>query len=132
MDRCCQYSRFRICAHPNATGAQELLSYTWPDETSTFGYEVAIRPVAIPAIGEPPYKHLEGRFWLFNHEAGALALYWSVLTWAALFLGNLPSICSTARATSQPVTAMESCSTGRITERSGYEPGQAARLQPVN
>ncbi|HYI16737.1 MAG TPA: hypothetical protein VEX37_15165, partial [Thermomicrobiales bacterium] len=47
-----------------------------PNKTGVFGKEVILPPEVIPAPGDPPYKHLSGKFWLINNSDGALALYW--------------------------------------------------------
>ena len=57
-----------------ATGG--ALAFAWPLKTSTFGTPVPITPAQVPAVGEPPYRHQAGKFYLINNEEGLLALYW--------------------------------------------------------
>jgi cytochrome b6-f complex iron-sulfur subunit len=52
------------------------LAFAWPLKTSTFGTPVPILPAQIPEVGDPPFRHQAGKFYLINNDEGLLALYW--------------------------------------------------------
>lgn len=52
------------------------LAYAWPLKTSAFGTPITVAPEQVPAVGEPPFRHQAGKFYLINNEEGVLALYW--------------------------------------------------------
>lgn len=52
------------------------LAYAWPLKTGAFGTPIPVPESAIPAIGDPPFRHQAGKFYLMNTEEGLLALYW--------------------------------------------------------
>lgn len=53
-----------------------VLAFAWPLKTSTFGTPVPISPRQVPEVGDPPFRHQAGKFYLINNEEGLLALYW--------------------------------------------------------
>lgn len=64
------------------------LAYAWPLRTGAFGTPIPVSPSNIPAVGDPPFRHQAGNFYLINNEDGLLALYWKcphlgcVVPWA--------------------------------------------------
>ena len=52
-------------------------AFTRPNETGPFGQPISVPLSLLPAVGAPPYKDLQGKFWLINNDDGVLALYWT-------------------------------------------------------
>lgn len=52
------------------------LAYAWPLKTGAFGTQIPVPPSNIPDVGDPPFRHQAGNFFLINNEEGLLALYW--------------------------------------------------------
>lgn len=50
--------------------------FFWPNKTGAFGKEIPVPIESIPAVGAPPYRNQNGKFFIINNEDGALALYW--------------------------------------------------------
>ena len=62
-----------------ALGGAGVAAYAFsrPNETGPFGRPVSVPLSLVPAVGAPPYKDIQGKFWLINNEDGVLALYWT-------------------------------------------------------
>jgi cytochrome b6-f complex iron-sulfur subunit len=52
------------------------LAYAWPLKTGAFGTPIPVPDSSIPAVGDSPFRHQAGKFFLINTEEGLLALYW--------------------------------------------------------
>ncbi|MCO5178347.1 MAG: ubiquinol-cytochrome c reductase iron-sulfur subunit [Thermomicrobiales bacterium] len=52
-------------------------AFTRPNKTGPFGQPISVPLSLLPAVGAPPYKDLQGKFWLINNDDGVLALYWT-------------------------------------------------------
>ncbi len=50
--------------------------FFWPNKTGAFGKEIPVPLDVVPPVGEDPYRHQAGKFFIINNEEGALALYW--------------------------------------------------------
>jgi cytochrome b6-f complex iron-sulfur subunit len=48
----------------------------WPNKTGAFGGELTVGPDSIPEVGETPFRHQEGKFYIVRTEDGIEALYW--------------------------------------------------------
>jgi cytochrome b6-f complex iron-sulfur subunit len=48
----------------------------WPNKTGAFGGEISVGPESIPEVGESPFRHQEGKFYIVHTEDGIEALYW--------------------------------------------------------
>ncbi len=126
-----------------------------PTKTGPFGKEVIVPRDVIPAPGGPPYKHLPGKFWLINNADGALALYWKcphlgcTVPWedsenqfhcpchqsvydrnGVLVSGPAPRPMD-LMSLRQDEMGNVVVHTGEITEREGYDPSQARKLDVV-
>jgi cytochrome b6-f complex iron-sulfur subunit len=133
-------------------GGVAASQFGFPNKTGVFGKEVVLPPDVIPAPGDPPYKHLPGKFWLINNSDGALALYWKcphlgcTVPWEesegqfhcpchqSIYDRNGVRVSGPAP---RPMDLMALrvdelgnvvVHTGEITERDGYDPGQAVKL----
>lgn len=62
-----------------ALGGVGIAAYAFsrPNETGAFGKPVTVPLTLVPAVGAPPYKDIQGKFWLINNDDGVLALYWT-------------------------------------------------------
>ncbi len=136
-------------------GGVAATQFGLPNKTGVFGKEVILPPEVIPAPGDPPYKHLSGKFWLINNPDGALALYWKcphlgcTVPWEesegqfhcpchqSVYDRNGVLVSGPAP---RPMDLMSLrvdelgnvvVHTGEITERDGYDPGQAIKLDTV-
>jgi cytochrome b6-f complex iron-sulfur subunit len=128
------------------------VAFSWPNKTGVFGKEVVVPSEAIPAVGAPPYKFLNGKFWLINNEDGALALYWKcphlgcTVPWnegegqfhcpchqsiydrhGVLRSGPAPRPMDLMQLRVDPAGNVI-VHTGKITQRDGYAPAQAVKL----
>jgi len=48
----------------------------WPNKTGAFGGEISVGSDSIPGVGETPFRHQEGKFYIVHTEDGLEALYW--------------------------------------------------------
>ena len=48
----------------------------WPNKTGAFGGEITVGASAIPGVGETPFRHQEGKFYIVHTEDGIQALWW--------------------------------------------------------
>lgn len=48
----------------------------WPNKTGAFGGELTVGASSIPEVGETPFRHQEGKFYIVHTEDGIEALYW--------------------------------------------------------
>jgi cytochrome b6-f complex iron-sulfur subunit len=48
----------------------------WPNKTGAFGGELTVGADSIPGVGETPFRHQEGKFYIVHTEDGVQALYW--------------------------------------------------------
>lgn len=133
-------------------GGVAVSQFGLPNKTGVFGKEVIVPPDVIPAPGDPPYKYLPGKFWLINNDDGALALYWKcphlgcTVPWEASE-GQFHCPCHQSiydrhgvridGPAPRPMDLMALrvdelgnvvVHTGEITEREGYDPSQAVKL----
>ena len=136
-------------------GGVAASQYGLPNKTGVFGKEVIVPPDVIPAPGDPPYKYLPGKFWLINNADGALALYWKcphlgcTVPWEESE-GQFHCPCHQSiydrhgvridGPAPRPMDLMALrvdalgnvvVNTGEITERDGYDPRQAVKLDTV-
>jgi cytochrome b6-f complex iron-sulfur subunit len=47
----------------------------WPHKTGAFGSELTVRAEDVPAVDAPPFRNIQGKFFLVNSADGLLALY---------------------------------------------------------
>lgn len=47
----------------------------WPNKTGAFGSEITVRPEDIPPVMGPPFRNIQGKFYLMHSQDGLLALY---------------------------------------------------------
>lgn len=136
-------------------GGVTATQFGLPNKTGAFGKEVIVPREVIPAPGDPPYKYLPGKFWLINNADGALALYWKcphlgcTVPWEASE-GQFHCPCHQSiydrhgvridGPAPRPMDLMALrvdefgnvvVHTGEITEREGYDPAQAVRLDTL-
>ncbi len=130
-----------------------FLWFFWPNKTGAFGSDITVSASEIPAAGAEPVRNTAGKFWLVHNDDGLLALYTKCphLGCAVPFVpnGNPPFQCpchgsqydiNGVRVAGpaprpmdyMPITVDDSgnaiVATGAITQRSGYEPSQAAAV----
>lgn len=48
----------------------------WPNKTGAFGGDITVGGGSIPAVGDPPFRHQAGKFYVVQNEDGLQALYW--------------------------------------------------------
>jgi cytochrome b6-f complex iron-sulfur subunit len=133
-------------------GGVAATQFGLPNKTGVFGKEVIVPGSLIPQPGDPPYKHISGKFWLINNADGALALYWKcphlgcTVPWEtsegqfhcpchqSIYDRNGVLISGPAP---RPMDLMAMrvdeagnvvVHTGEITERDGYDTSQAVRI----
>ncbi|MEX1158158.1 MAG: Rieske 2Fe-2S domain-containing protein [Thermomicrobiales bacterium] len=136
-------------------GGVSATQFGLPNKTSVFGKEVIVPRNLLPAPGDPPYKHLPGKFWLINNQDGALALYWKcphlgcTVPWTASE-GQFHCPChqsiydrhgafvSGPAPRSMDLMALRVdelgnlvVHTGEITERDDYDPSQAVKIDAI-
>ena len=47
----------------------------WPRKTGAFGSELTVRAQDVPPIDGPPFRNIQGKFYLMHNTDGLLALY---------------------------------------------------------
>jgi cytochrome b6-f complex iron-sulfur subunit len=47
----------------------------WPNKTGAFGSELTVRAEDVPGVDQPPYRNIQGKFFLVHSPDGLLALY---------------------------------------------------------
>jgi cytochrome b6-f complex iron-sulfur subunit len=47
----------------------------WPLKTGAFGSELTVRAEDVPPVDGPPYRNIQGKFYLVHNTDGLLALY---------------------------------------------------------
>jgi cytochrome b6-f complex iron-sulfur subunit len=47
----------------------------WPNKTGAFGSELTVRAADVPALEAPPFRNIQGKFFLVHNPDGLLALY---------------------------------------------------------
>jgi cytochrome b6-f complex iron-sulfur subunit len=47
----------------------------WPNKTGAFGSELTVRAADVPAVEAPPFRNIQGKFFLVHNPDGLLALY---------------------------------------------------------
>ncbi len=47
----------------------------WPNKTGAFGSELTVRAEDVPPVNAPPYRNIQGKFFLVHNNDGLLALY---------------------------------------------------------
>jgi cytochrome b6-f complex iron-sulfur subunit len=47
----------------------------WPLKTGAFGSELTVRPEDIPPVDGPPFRNVQGKFYLVHNTDGLMALY---------------------------------------------------------
>jgi len=137
-----------------ALGGAGVAGYAFsrPNKTGAFGKPVSVPLALLPPVGAPPYKDIQGKFWLINNEDGVLALYWTcphlgcTVPWSdeeerfhcpchhsiydrhgVRIDGPAPRPMDIMPITRDPSGALV-VNTGDIRQRDGYEPDQAVPL----
>jgi cytochrome b6-f complex iron-sulfur subunit len=123
----------------------------WPNKTGAFGSELTVAAADVPPVGAPPFRNIQGKFFLVHNEDGLLALYtkcphlgctvpWvgppesdqafqcpchgSMYNFNGVITGGpAPRPMDLMRITVEGDTV--TVDTGDITQRAGYDPGQA-------
>ncbi len=124
----------------------------WPNKTGAFGGEITVGANSIPGVGETPFRHQEGKFYIVHTEDGIEALYWKcvhlgcTVPWnsgdgtfqcpchgsiydrhGVLIAGPAPRPLD-LMAMTQNSDGTVIVDTGDIRQRSSYEPEQAVQL----
>jgi len=47
----------------------------WPNKTGAFGSELTVRAADVPPVDSPPFRNIQGKFFLVHNPDGLLALY---------------------------------------------------------
>ena len=47
----------------------------WPLKTGAFGSEITVKAEDVPPLDSPPYRNIQGKFFLVHNSDGLLALY---------------------------------------------------------
>ena len=47
----------------------------WPNKTGAFGSELTVSPGDVPGVMDPPFRNVQGKFFLAHNQDGLLALY---------------------------------------------------------
>lgn len=134
-----------------AEAAVGFVAFFWPIKTGKFGGKLTVPPDQIPKVGGDPIVNREGKFLMINNQDGALALYWKcthlgcVVPWNAAE-GQFHCPCHgsiydrhgvrTAGPAPRPLDLMQVTvdgtnvivDTGKITERTDYNPSQSVKL----
>jgi len=59
-----------------AGSAISFYQFFTPNKTGAFGGDINVSASQVPAVGAPPLKNAQGKFWLVQNDDGVLALYW--------------------------------------------------------
>jgi cytochrome b6-f complex iron-sulfur subunit len=59
-----------------AGSAFSFYHFFTPNKTGAFGGDINVAATQVPAIGAPPLKNPQGKFWLIQNDDGILAMYW--------------------------------------------------------
>jgi cytochrome b6-f complex iron-sulfur subunit len=133
------------------------LALVWPLKTGAFGSELTVRAEDVPPVNSPPYRNIQGKFYLVHNDDGLLALYtkcphlgctvpWkgpadspnafqcpchgSMYDFDGVRTGGpAPRPMDLMRVSVDPATGNVMVDTGDITQRAGYAPEQAVPYQ---
>lgn len=47
----------------------------WPNKTGAFGSVIPVPKESVPGVDDPPYRNIQGKFFLVNTKDGLMALY---------------------------------------------------------
>ncbi|MGH2535179.1 MAG: ubiquinol-cytochrome c reductase iron-sulfur subunit [Thermomicrobiales bacterium] len=128
-----------------------FVRFFWPNETGAFGSELRVSASEVPEVNGEPLKHNLGKYWLVHNDDGLLALYWKcphlgcTVPWntgrgefvcpchgsvydptGVRLAGPAPRPMDIMAVRIDEATGDVLVDTGAITQRSGYEPSQAA------
>ena len=128
-----------------------VMRFFWPNRTDAFGNEIlAATRASLPPVGGAPLRNVAGRFYLIRNQDGLLAFYWKcthlgcTIPWApaedtfhcpchgsifdrhGLVLGGpAPRPLDRMDITLQGENVI--VNTGKISQRSGFSPGQVTK-----
>lgn len=125
----------------------------WPLKTGAFGSELTVRAEDVPPVNSPPYRNVQGKFYLVHNDDGLLALYtkcphlgctvpWkgpvdspnafqcpchgSMYDYEGIRTGGpAPRPMDLMRVSVDPATGNVTVDTGEISQRTAYSPDQA-------
>lgn len=126
-----------------------FVRYFWPNKTGAFGSALTIPGSDVPPVDGTPFQYAPGKFYIVHNKDGIMALYWkcphlgctvpwnagehqfhcpchgSIYNYDGVRIGGpAPRPMDLMAVTVQPNGDVV-VDTGKITERSGYDPSQA-------
>lgn len=127
-----------------------IVRFAWPNKTGVFGRALIVPRASVPPVNGAPFRDTPGHFYLVHTDDGLLALWWKcphlgcTVPWnegeqkfhcpchGSIYLYNGVRIAGPAprpmdlMAVNVDASGNVVVETGKITQRSGYKPAQAA------